>query len=108
MWFFAEDLVYGVRHDQHLKHLIRAGKTVAAIETFPGLSEALDDVKGLLAAEEHENSKAEVTTAKDEWRRAQNSFGRERRQDTEPGPGDQLFQTLPRPNKPSGCASASA
>ena len=58
---FAEDLVYGVRHDQHLKHLIRAGKTVAAIETFPGLSEALDDVKGLLAAEEHENAKAEVT-----------------------------------------------
>ena len=58
---FAEDLVYGVRQDQHLKHLIRAGNTVAAIETFPGLSEALDDVKGLLAAEEHENAKAIVT-----------------------------------------------
>jgi hypothetical protein len=58
---FAEDLVYGSRHDQHRQHLLRAGKTVAAIETFPGLSEALDDVKGLLAAEEHENAKAEVT-----------------------------------------------
>ena len=32
---FAEDLLYGVRHDQHLKNLIRAGETVAAIDTFP-------------------------------------------------------------------------
>ena len=57
---FAEDLLYGVRHDQPLKNLIRAGKTVAAIDTFPGLSEALDDVKSLLATEQHENSKSET------------------------------------------------
>ena len=53
---FAEDLLYGVRHDQHLKNLIRAGKTVAAIDTFPGLSEALDDVKSLLATEAPDSS----------------------------------------------------
>ena len=49
---FAEDLLYGVRHDHHLKNLIRAGKTVAALDTFPGLSEALDDVTSLLTTEE--------------------------------------------------------
>ena len=54
---FAEDLLYGVRRDQHLKNLIRAGKIVAALDTFPGLSEALDDVKSLLAAEEQDSSK---------------------------------------------------
>ena len=54
---FAEDLLYGVRHGQHLKNLIRAGKPVAALDAFPGLSEALDDVKSLLAAEEQGSSK---------------------------------------------------
>ena len=54
---FAEGLLYGVRHDQHLKNLIRAGKTVAALDIFPGLSEALDDVKSLLATEEQDSSK---------------------------------------------------
>ena len=58
---FAEDLLYGVRHDQHLKNLIRAGKTVAAIDTFPSLSEALDDVKRLLATEKQDISKADAT-----------------------------------------------
>ena len=57
---FAEDLLYGTRHDHHLKALVRASKTVAAIEGFPGLSEALDDVKSLLATEEQEERKAEV------------------------------------------------
>ena len=54
---FAEDLLYGVRHDQRLKNLIRAGKTVAALDTFPGLSEALGDVRSLLATEEQGSSK---------------------------------------------------
>ena len=54
---FAEDLLYGVRHDQHLKNLIRAGKPVAALDTFPGLSEALDDTRSLLATEEQDSSK---------------------------------------------------
>ena len=57
---FAEDLPYGVRHDQHLNNLIRAGKTVAALDTFPGLSEALDDVESLLATEEQDSSKTDA------------------------------------------------
>ncbi|MFM7988289.1 MAG: hypothetical protein ACKPKO_54145, partial [Candidatus Fonsibacter sp.] len=56
----AEDLLYGTRHDHHLRALLRAGKTVAAIVGFPGLSEALDDVKHFLAAEELEEQKAEA------------------------------------------------
>ena len=48
---FAEDLLHGKRHDQHLKALRRAGNTITAIDTFPGLSVALDDVKSLLAME---------------------------------------------------------
>ena len=60
---FAEDLLYGTRHDHHLKAFLRAGKSVAAIDGFPGLSEALDDVKQLLAAEELEEQKAAVEAA---------------------------------------------
>ena len=57
---FAEDLLYD-SHDQHLKHPIRAGKTVATLDTFPGLSEALDDVKSLLATEEQDISKTDAS-----------------------------------------------
>jgi hypothetical protein len=57
---FAGDLLYGTRHDHHLKTLLRAGKTCMSIETFPGLSEALDDVKSLLAAEQTEENKADA------------------------------------------------
>ena len=59
---FAEDLLYGSRHDVHLKALCRAGKTIASIETFPGLSDALDDVKSLLATEQTADQKADVDT----------------------------------------------
>jgi hypothetical protein len=57
---FAEDLLYGSRHDHHLKALLRAGKTCTSIETFPGLCEALDDVKSLLATEQTEDQKADA------------------------------------------------
>jgi hypothetical protein len=57
---FAEDVLYGARHDHHLKALCRSGKTITAIETFPGLSEALDDVKSLLATEQTDEQKAEA------------------------------------------------
>ena len=56
---FAEDLLYD-SHDQRLKHPIRAGKTMAALDTFPGLSEALDDVESLLATEEQDSSKTDA------------------------------------------------
>ena len=46
---FAQDLLYGIRHD---------GQTVA--DTFPGLSEALDDVKSLLATEDSSESDADL------------------------------------------------
>jgi len=49
---FAEDLLYGTHLDHHIKGLLRAGKTVQAIDTWPGLREALDDVKGHLVTEE--------------------------------------------------------
>ena len=48
---FAEDLLYGKRQDHHLKALCRAGKAISAMGTFPGLCDALDDVKSLLATE---------------------------------------------------------
>ena len=57
---FTEDLLYGVRHGQHLKSLVRAGKTVAALDTFPGLSEALDAVKSLLATEAQGSSETDA------------------------------------------------
>ena len=52
---FAEDLLYGVRHGQHLNSPIRAGKAVAALDTFRGLREASDDVTSLLATEEQDS-----------------------------------------------------
>ena len=42
---FVEDSLHGKRHDHALKALCRAGEAIAAMGTFPGLSEALDDVK---------------------------------------------------------------
>ena len=51
---FVEDLLYGERHGHHLKALRRAGKAITAMGTFPGLSEALDDAKSLLATEQKE------------------------------------------------------
>ena len=55
---FAEDLLYD-SHDQHLKNPIRAGKTVATLDTFPGLSAALDDVKSFLVKEEEDSSETD-------------------------------------------------
>jgi hypothetical protein len=55
---FAEDLLYGTHHDQHVKALCRAGKTITAIDTFTGLSEALADAKSLLATEQKEDQKS--------------------------------------------------
>ena len=75
----AEDLLYGVRHGQHLNNLTRAGKPVAALDTFPGLSGVLDDAKSLLATEEQDSSRQHPGGARDGWRRAQNRSGRERR-----------------------------
>ena len=57
---YTEELLYGNRYDPHLKLLIRSGKSITAIETFSGLSEPLDDVKSLLAAERKDEAKAEV------------------------------------------------
>ena len=51
---FSEALLYGKRHDQHLKALCWVGKAITAMGAFPGLSEALDDVKSLLATEQKE------------------------------------------------------
>ena len=56
---FAEDLLHGKRHDHALKALCRAGNAISAMDTWPGLSEALDDVKSLLAAEQKEGQKAQ-------------------------------------------------
>ena len=59
---FVEDLLYGKRHDHHLKALRRAGKAIMAVGTFPGMSEALDDAKSLLATEQKEDQKSPVGT----------------------------------------------
>ena len=55
---FVEDLLYGKRRDHNLKALCRAGKAITATGTFPGPSEALNDVKSLLATEQKEDHKA--------------------------------------------------
>jgi hypothetical protein len=56
---FAEDLLHGKRHDHHLKALRRAGKAISAMGAWPGLSEAVGDVKSLLATEQKEDQKAQ-------------------------------------------------
>ena len=52
-------MLYGKRHAQRVKALCAAGKSIAAIDTFPGLSEAVGDVTSLLATEQKEYQNAQ-------------------------------------------------
>ena len=60
---FAEELVFGKHYDAVIKSVIRSGRYVDAIPDYPGLKEAIDDVRNLRSHEEREAEKATTVDA---------------------------------------------